>query len=143
MTSPADAPLEHALTEVRTASYDIPNVVGGAEVRTGRLMPVVTPHAHTTVLGQVHRAGPDQTTAAIDAALAASRTWGRLSPGERTAPFLRAMELLEQGPWRERLVAATMLELSKTRSQAEGDVVAETADLVRAGVANFLDVTAV
>jgi 1-pyrroline-5-carboxylate dehydrogenase len=36
-----------------------------------------------------------------------------------------------------------MLELSKTRVQAEGDVVAETADMVRAGVANFLEVAAV
>ena len=37
---------------------------------------------------------------------------------------------------RERLVAATMLELSKTAAQAEGDVIAETADLIRANVAN-------
>ncbi|RYZ32500.1 MAG: aldehyde dehydrogenase family protein, partial [Propionibacteriaceae bacterium] len=115
--------IDSAMAEVRGAAYDVPLVVGGAEVRTGRTMPVVTPHAHATVLGQVHRAGPAETTAAIDAALAASRTWSRLSPEERTAPFLRAMDLLERSPWRERLVAATMLELSKTCNQAEGEVV--------------------
>ena len=135
--------LEDALAEVRTAAYDIPLILGGDEVRTADLMPVVTPHAHAVTLGQVHRAGPAQTRTAIDAALAAAPAWARFSPEERTTPFLRAMDLLERSPWRERLVAATMLELSKTRGQAEGDVIAETADMVRAGVANFLDVAAV
>ena len=106
-------------------------------MRTGRLMPIVTPHAHAVTLGGVHCAGPAETSAAIEAALAASRSWGRRSPDERTTPFLRAADLLERSPWRERLVAATMLELSKTAVQAEGDVIAETADLIRAGVANF------
>jgi 1-pyrroline-5-carboxylate dehydrogenase len=132
--------LDLALAEVRAAAYDVPNLIGGEEVRTERLMPVVTPHAHAVTLGQVHRAGPAETTAAIEAALAASSSWGRLTPEERTTPFLRAADLLQQSPWRERLVAATMLELSKTLVQAEGDVIAETADLIRANVANFLAV---
>jgi 1-pyrroline-5-carboxylate dehydrogenase len=33
-----------------------------------------------------------------------------------------------------------MLELSKTALQAEGDVIAESADMIRVGVANFLAV---
>ena len=103
--------LDLALAEVRAAAYDVPNFIGGEEVRTERLMPVVTPHAHAVTLGQVHRAGPAETTAAIEAALAASGAWGRRSPEERTAPFVRAADLLERSPWRERLVAATMLEL--------------------------------
>ena len=134
---------DFALAEVRAAAYEVPNLIGGDELRTGRLMPVVTPHAHTTILGRVHRAGPAETTTAIDAALAASGSWGRLPPEERTAPFLRTADLLEQSPWRERLVAATMLELSKTPIQAEGDVIAETADMIRANVANFLAVAEV
>ena len=134
---------DFALAQVRAAAYEVPNLIGGDELRTGRLMPVVTPHAHTTTLGRVHRAGPAETTTAIDAALAASGSWGRLPPEERTAPFLRTADLLEQSPWRERLVAATMLELSKTPIQAEGDVIAETADMIRANVANFLAVAEV
>ena len=129
--------LDSALAEVRTAGYDVPNLIGGDEVRTGREMPVVTPHAHAVILGQVHRAGPAETTTAIETALAASKSWGRRTPEERTAPFLRAADLLERSPWRERLVAATMLELSKTAVQAEGDVIAETRDLIRANVANL------
>ena len=112
-----------ALTEVRAAAYDVPNLIGGEEVRTERLMPVVTPHAHAVTLGQVHRAGPAETTAAIEAALAASSSWGRLTPEERTTPFLRAADLLQQSPWRERLVAATMLvqePISARSSQRDG-----------------------
>jgi delta 1-pyrroline-5-carboxylate dehydrogenase len=119
-TSSPDTWLDSALTEVRTADYDLPNLIGGAEVRTPRQMPVVTPHAHAVTFGQAHRAGPPETEMAIEAALAASGSWGRRPSEERTAPFLRAADLLERSPWRERLIAATMLELSKTAVQAEG-----------------------
>ena len=78
-------------------------------------------------------------TAAIDAALAASRWWSRLPWEERVAPFLRAADMLEYGPWRERLNAATMLELSKTTYQADIDAACETIDFIRANVKNMLD----
>jgi hypothetical protein len=41
--------------------------------------------------------------AAIDAALATSRRWSHLPWEERVAPFLRAADLLQYGPWRARL----------------------------------------
>ena len=128
-----------ALADVRTADYDIASVIGGAEVRTGRQVPVVTPHEHKRQLGQVHWAGASETQQAIDAALAASRWWGRLPWEERAAPFLRAADLLEYGPWRDRLNAATMLELSKTTYQADIDAACETIDFIRANVKNMLD----
>jgi 1-pyrroline-5-carboxylate dehydrogenase len=128
-----------ALAEVRSAAYDVPNIIGGREVRTGRTVPVVTPHEHARELGQVHYAGKDETTAAIEAAAEASRWWGRLPWEERAAPFLRAADMLEFGPWRDRLNAATMLELSKTTYQADIDAACETIDFIRANVKNMLD----
>jgi 1-pyrroline-5-carboxylate dehydrogenase len=128
-----------ALAEVRSADYDVANLIGGVEVRTGRQVPVVTPHEHKRQLGQVHRAGASETQQAINAALAASRWWGRLPWEERAAPFLRAADLLEYGPWRDRLNAATMLELSKTTYQADIDAACETIDFIRANVKNMLD----
>jgi 1-pyrroline-5-carboxylate dehydrogenase len=128
-----------ALAEVRTADYDIANLIGGAEVRTGRSVPVATPHEHKRQLGQVHWAGAAETRQAIDAALAASRWWGRQPWEERAAPFLRAADLLQHGPWRDRLNAATMLELSKTTYQADIDAACETVDFIRANVKNMLD----
>ena len=55
------------------------------------------------------------------------------------APFLRAADMLQYGPWRARLNAATMLELSKTTYQADIDAACETIDFIRANVKNMLD----
>ncbi len=137
--SPERASTATALAEVRAAGYDIPNLIGGDEVRTGRQVPVVTPHEHKTQLGQVHWAGAEQAEQAVDAALATSRWWGRLSWEERAAPFLRAADMLEHDYWRDRLNAATMLELSKTTYQADIDAACETLDFIRANVKNMLD----
>src|ERR1700735_5524496 len=109
--SPERASVGAALKEVRQADYDVANLIGGREVRTGRRAPIVTPHEHARRLGHVHYAGAAETTAAIEAALAASAGWGRLPWEERAAPFLRAADMLQDGPWRDRLNAATMLEL--------------------------------
>lgn len=114
----------------------MPNVVGGHELRTCRTAPIVTPHEHSTRLGQVHHASGEHVAAAIAAATESSRWWGRTSFEERAAPFLRAAEMLDSGPWRERLNAAAMLELSKTRDQAEGDASGEAAEFIRANVEN-------
>jgi len=130
------APLAAALAEVRTAAYDVPNVIGARETRTGRTAAIVTPHEHSVRLGQVHHATAEHVEAAIDAAGAARAAWSALPFEERARPFLRAAELLEEGPWRERLNAATMLELSKTRDQAEGDASGETVEFLRANVDN-------
>ncbi|MGH8961897.1 MAG: L-glutamate gamma-semialdehyde dehydrogenase [Jatrophihabitantaceae bacterium] len=130
---------DRALAEVGAADYDVANLIGGTEVRTGRTVPIVTPHEHKRHLGQVHWAGAAETTRAIEAASAASSWWGRLPWEERAAPFLRAADLLEHGPWRDRLNAATMLELSKTTYQADIDAACETIDFIRANVKNMLD----
>jgi 1-pyrroline-5-carboxylate dehydrogenase len=57
---------------------------------------------------------------AIDAAREAHADWSRLPWEERASVYLRAAELLA-GPWRSTLVAATMLNQSKTAHQAEID----------------------
>jgi len=137
--SPERAATTAALAEVRAAGYDVPNLIGSQEVRTGRTTPVVTPHDHHTRIGEVHYASQPDVAAAIDAALAASSWWSRLPWEQRVAPFLRAADMLEYGPWRERLNAATMLELSKTTYQADIDAACETIDFVRANVKNMLD----
>jgi 1-pyrroline-5-carboxylate dehydrogenase len=137
--SPERAATATALAEVRTAAHDVPNLIGSREARTGRTVPVSIPHDHATQIGQVHYASAADVAAAIDAAVAASRWWSRLPWEERVAPFLRAADMLQYGPWRERLNAATMLELSKTTYQADIDAACETVDFIRANVKNMLD----
>ena len=67
---------------------------------------------------------------AIDAALAAKSAWAALAPDERGAVFRRAADLLS-GPRRSRLLAATMLNQSKTVHQAEIDAACELSDFFR------------
>ncbi|HEY7859262.1 MAG TPA: L-glutamate gamma-semialdehyde dehydrogenase [Candidatus Nanopelagicales bacterium] len=136
--SPERAAALAAIDVVRNESFDVANLIDGVEVRTGRTQPIITPHNHEGVLGQVHHGGVAQVQAAIDASLRAGRSWSRLPWEQRAAPFLRAADLLEHGPWRERLNAATQLELSKTNYQAEIDAACETFDFIRANVANML-----
>jgi 1-pyrroline-5-carboxylate dehydrogenase len=137
--SPERARVAAALKEVRQAGYDVANFIGGEDVPTGRRVPIVTPHEHSRELGHVHHAGAAEVSRAIDAALAASAWWGRLPWEQRAEPFLRAADMLQHGPWRDRLNAATMLELSKTTYQADIDAACETVDFLRANVKNMLD----
>ena len=122
--------LRRRLQEMSGERADIPCVIGGKDVRTGRTATAVMPHAYRHVLADVHLAGPDEVQAAIDAAAAAWQEWSRWPWEDRVAVFLRAAELLA-GPWRDTLNAATMLGQSKTAHQAEIDAACELIDFWR------------
>ena len=130
--SPERASVGSAIAGVRSSDWDIPNLIGRREVRTGRTHSIVIPHDHQVQLGRFHAAGAGEVTAAIEAANHARCDWSTRSLAERAEPFRRAADLLEFGPIRDRMVAACMLELSNTSLQAEGDAAAETVDFIRA-----------
>jgi 1-pyrroline-5-carboxylate dehydrogenase len=131
--SPERASLKARLDEMAGRQIEIPMVIGGEEVRTGRTADVVMPHDHQHVLGQYHQGGEAEVTRAIAAAADARREWAELSWEARAAVFLRAAELLA-GPWRDTMNAATMLGQSKTAYQAEIDAACELADFWRYNV---------
>ena len=91
------------------------------------------PHDKEHVLADVHKAGAAEVERAIAASAEAWEDWHRLPWEERAAVFLRAAELLA-GPWRSTLVAATMLNQSKTAHQAEIDAACEVIDFWRFNV---------
>ena len=128
--TPERAALAARLAELAREPIEIPLVIGGKEVRTGRLGEVRAPHRHGQVLARFHQAGPAEVKAAGDAALAARREWADRAPHERAAVLLRAADLLS-GPWRATLNAATILGQSKSVQQAEIDSAAETIDFFR------------
>jgi 1-pyrroline-5-carboxylate dehydrogenase len=131
--SPERASLKARLDEMAGRQVEIPMVIGGEEVRTGRTADVVMPHDHQHVLGQYHHGGEEEVTRAIAAAADARREWSALSWEARASVFLRAAELLA-GPWRDTMNAATMLGQSKTAFQAEIDAACELADFWRYNV---------
>jgi 1-pyrroline-5-carboxylate dehydrogenase len=124
------AALVSKLRELRGEEIDIPLLIGGRQIRTGRLAEIRCPHDHRRLLGRYHQAGENEVLLAIEAAKAARHSWESLDWRERAAIFLRAAELLA-GPWRATLNAATMLGQSKTAHQAEIDAACEVIDYWR------------
>ena len=131
--SPERASIKAKLAEMAGERIEMPSVIGGREVRTGRLETAVSPHDHQRVLGEAHLAGPGEIAAAVDAANEAWPDWSRTPWEERAGVFLRAADLLA-GPRRDLLSAATMLGQSKTVHQAEIDSAAELIDFWRFNV---------
>ncbi len=131
--SPERSEVQSRLAEMAAEPIEIPVVIGGEEIRTGDTFDAVMPHDKQHVLAHVHKAGPAEVDQAIAASAEAWEDWHRLPWEERAAVFLRAAELLS-GPWRSTLVAATMLNQSKTVHQAEIDAACEVIDFWRFNV---------
>lgn len=131
--SPERASLKARLVEMAGTTIDIPLIIGGKEIRTGRTKQAVMPHRHGHVLATWHRAGQEETAQAIVAAHEAYREWSSWRWEDRAAVFLRAADLLAT-TWRDTLNAATMLCQSKTPHQAEIDAACEIVDFWRFNV---------
>ncbi|HEX5473393.1 MAG TPA: L-glutamate gamma-semialdehyde dehydrogenase [Vicinamibacterales bacterium] len=128
--SPERAELKARLDAMASEQIEIPLVIGGKEIRTGKTAKTVMPHEHAHVLATYHLAGPEHVQQAIAAAAAARREWSAWPWQDRAAVLLRAAELLSTS-WRATLNAATMLGQSKTAFQAEIDAASEMADFWR------------
>ncbi|HYC78674.1 MAG TPA: L-glutamate gamma-semialdehyde dehydrogenase [Planctomycetota bacterium] len=124
------AGLQAKLKEMSATEIEIPLVIGGREVRTGRVGTAVKPHAHRHVLAKFHLGGAAEVEQAAKAAAAAWPAWSETPWEDRAAIFLKAAELLA-GPWRHELNAATMLGQSKNAFQAEIDAACELIDFWR------------
>ena len=135
--SPERASLKARLAEMAGTQIDIPLIIGGKEIRTGRTKQAVIPHRHGHVLATWHRAGKEEAAQAIAAAREAWRDWSTWRWEDRAAVFLRAADLLAT-TWRDTLVAATMLGQSKTPHQSEIDAACEIVDFWRFNV-HFAD----
>jgi 1-pyrroline-5-carboxylate dehydrogenase len=128
--TPERATLKSRLAELGREELEIPLVIGGKEVRTGKLGEVRAPHRHAHRLARWHQAGVPEVEAAIAAARAARKEWAALPFTARAAVFLKAADLLAGG-WRPTLNGATMHNQSKTPSQAEIDSACEIIDFWR------------
>jgi len=128
--SPERASLKARLAEMLAEQIEIPVVVGGESILTGKTLDQVCPHDHGHVLAVAHQAGQAEVERAIAAASAAWREWSEMPWEARAAVLLKAADLLA-GPWRDTINAATMLGQSKNCFQAEIDAAAELCDFWR------------
>jgi len=131
--TPERAELKDGLKRMSSERIEIPPVIGGKQLRTGKTSEARMPHKHSNVLATVHEAEGPQVEQAIDAAMAARKEWGIAPFHERASIFLKAAELLAT-KYRPLINAATMLGQSKTAHQAEIDAASESVDFLRFNV---------
>jgi len=128
--TPERSDLKAKLKEMLSKQVDVPMIIGGDEIRNGKLADIRCPHDHNHVLGRYHQADASYVTKAIDAAEKTKRLWGQMPWESRAVVLLKAAELLA-GKYRSTLNAATMLNMSKTPHQAEIDAGCELVDFWR------------
>jgi 1-pyrroline-5-carboxylate dehydrogenase len=118
------------LKRIGNEQIEIPLIIGGKEIRTGKMGKVVMPHNHSKVLATYHQATEKEVQMAIDAAMNAKAAWDSVSWLERSSIMLRAAELMSK-KYRNLIVATTMLGQDKSVYQAEIDAACETIDYLR------------
>jgi 1-pyrroline-5-carboxylate dehydrogenase len=125
--------LQVTIREMRGKNVELPMIIGGRRVKSGKLERIFPPHDIKHTLGYYHQGDANHVKMAIDAALAARSQWAAMSWEHRASIFLKAADLLA-GPFRAKLNAATMLGQSKNAYQAEIDAACELTDFFRFGV---------
>lgn len=128
--SPEKKALKEKLNEILKNEVEIPLIIGGKEIRTGKTSKAVCPHDHHHNFATYHEAGPKEVEMAVKASQEAFKEWSVMSWEDRASIFLKAGELLA-GPCRFKANAATMLNQSKTCYQAEIDAACELIDFLR------------
>jgi 1-pyrroline-5-carboxylate dehydrogenase len=122
--------LQKELEAQYNTRLEIPLIIGGKAVKTGKTLDVVCPHDHNHILAVCHQAGEEEIKQAIDAAREAKEQWAALPWQQRTAIYLKVADLISK-KYRYVLNAATMLNVSKSPFQAEIDATCESADFFR------------
>src|SRR5437899_198383 len=131
--TPERAELKRTLKELSGRQLEIPLVIGGKDIHTGKTVDVVMPHCPRHVLAKAHQAGPAEVQGAIAAAREAWREWSAWGFERRAAVCVKAADLLATR-YRPIVNAATMLGQSKTAHQAEIDAACELIDFFRFNV---------
>ncbi|WP_300597263.1 L-glutamate gamma-semialdehyde dehydrogenase [Niabella sp.] len=125
--------LKAALALLKSEKLDVPMYIGANEVRTSKKESIRPPHKHKFVLGQFSIGEKKHVQQAVDAALAAKRSWENMSWESRAGIFLKAADLIAT-KYRGQMNAATMLGQSKNAYQAEIDSACELIDFLRFNV---------
>jgi len=118
------------IEKIHSSEIEIPLIIGGKEVRTGKLGKVVMPHDHGHVLATYHLATEKEIKLAIDASINAHKMWSNIEWTVRASILVKAAEL-KSTKYRYLINASTMLGQSKNAYQAEIDSACETIDFLR------------
>ncbi|KAL4772349.1 ALDH-like protein [Aspergillus nidulans var. acristatus] len=128
--SPERDLLKAALAEMESVVTDIPSIINGERIYTGRKGKQANPWNYRgQPLAEYHEVdGNTVTEKAIPGALEARKVWVKMPFRDRAAIYKRAALLVESPKYRWKLMAATMIGQGKTCGQAEGDCITEVID---------------
>ncbi|MDR0368131.1 MAG: L-glutamate gamma-semialdehyde dehydrogenase, partial [Bacteroidales bacterium] len=122
--------LQEELERQYNTQIEIPLIIGGKKIKTGKTGKVVMPTEHKHVLATYHQCTEKEVRMAIDAAMKAKKAWSDLPWEERASIILRAGELFAT-KYRYVINAACMLGQAKNAMQAEIDSACESIDFMR------------
>jgi 1-pyrroline-5-carboxylate dehydrogenase len=131
--SPEKTRLKAVLKELKSQQVDVPMIINGEEVRTGKTQDIRPPHEHAHKLGHFHIGDASHVELAIEAALNARHAWSEMSFENRANIFLKAADLIAT-KYRPYMNGTTMLGQSKNAFQAEIDAACEIIDFLRFNV---------
>lgn len=129
--SPEKALLKREIQRQYNERVEVPCIIGGKEVYTGKTIDLIMPDEKRHSLGVAHLAGPTELEEAKKCALEAHERWERMSDVQRFGIFLRAAELIAANPYHDLICAATILNQAKTIVQTEGDPGSGLSDIIR------------
>jgi 1-pyrroline-5-carboxylate dehydrogenase len=128
--SPERQELKQEIQKCYNELREIPMVINGQHVTTNDRREYRPPHRLNHTVAHYYYGGQQEVQQAIDAALAAKQAWRNTSWEHRASIFLKAADLL-QGPYRQKMNAATMVGQSKNAHQSEIEAVAEFIDFLK------------
>ncbi|MDR1878891.1 MAG: L-glutamate gamma-semialdehyde dehydrogenase [Bacteroidales bacterium] len=122
--------LQAELDRQFNTQVEIPLIIGGKKIKTGKIGKVVMPTNHQHVLATYHQCTEKEVRMAVDAAMEAKEAWANLPWEERSSIILRAAELFAT-KYRYVMNASCMLGQAKNAMQAEIDSACESIDFMR------------
>jgi RHH-type proline utilization regulon transcriptional repressor/proline dehydrogenase/delta 1-pyrroline-5-carboxylate dehydrogenase len=103
-----------------TATFDIPALIGGDQVRTASTIDSLDPGDHSRLVARSASCGVAEADAAIAAAGAAFEAWAATPPAERAAVLFRAAAWMRRR--KAEIAALEVIEAGKPWDQADADV---------------------
>ncbi|KAL2814977.1 Aldehyde/histidinol dehydrogenase [Aspergillus granulosus] len=121
--------LKAALIELESTVTEIPSIINGERLYTGRKSHQTNPWNRHAPLAEYHEVDAETITQkAIPGGLEARKTWSHMPFKDRAAIWKTAANLVASPKYRFKLMAATMLGQGKTVGQADGDCITEVID---------------
>eukprot|EP00457_Paulinella_chromatophora_P004312 gb/GEZN01004324.1/.p1 GENE.gb/GEZN01004324.1/~~gb/GEZN01004324.1/.p1 ORF type:complete len:553 (+),score=83.36 gb/GEZN01004324.1/:109-1767(+) len=131
--------LQAALARAKAEVVEVPCVVDGEDIFTGKILEQVMPTQHGHVVARVHQADASLVKKAIKAAGRAKKDWAAMPFEDRAQIWLKAADILSSVE-RYNVMAAVMLGTGKNVWQAEIDAAAELTDFFRFNVQYAQDI---